>query len=91
VNYQATYKILVRAGYSYTDSKFPGTPNGAATIDRADHLQFATLDMTYQVLHWLSIRPYARYQARHSNVEGFTFDGNIIGVELLAKQFRPNR
>jgi hypothetical protein len=91
VNYQATYKILVRAGYSYTDSKFPGTPNGAATIDRADHLQFATLDLTYQVLHWLSIRPYARYQTRHSNVEGFTFDGNVIGVELLAKQFRPNR
>jgi len=91
VNYQATYKILVRAGYSYTDSKFPGTPNGATTIDRADHLQFATLDLTYQVLHWLSIRPYARYQARHSNVEGFTFDGNVIGVELLAKQFRPNR
>jgi len=91
VNFQATYKILVRAGYSYTDSKFPGTPNGAATIERADHLQFATLDLTYQVLHWLSIRPYARYQARHSNIEGFTFDGNIIGVELLAKQFRPNR
>jgi hypothetical protein len=91
VNYQATYKILVRAGYSYTDSKFPGTPNGAATIDRADHLQFATLDLTYQVLHWLSIRPYARYQARHSNLETFTFDGNVIGVELLAKQFRPNR
>jgi hypothetical protein len=91
VNYQATYKILVRAGYTYTDSKFPGTPNGAAAIDRADHLQFATLDLTYQVLHWLSIRPYARYQARHSNLEGFTFDGNIIGVELLAKQFRPNR
>jgi len=91
VNYQATYKILVRAGYSYTDSKFPGTPNGAGTIDRADHLQFASLDLTYQVLHWLSIRPYARYQARHSNAEGFTFDGNVIGVELLAKQFRPNR
>jgi hypothetical protein len=91
VNYQATYKILVRAGYSYTDSKFPGTPNGGATIDRADHLQFASLDLTYQVLHWLSIRPYARYQARHSNVDGFTFDGNIIGVELLAKQFRANR
>jgi hypothetical protein len=91
VNYQATYKILVRAGYTYTDSKFPGAPNGAATIERADHLQFATVDLTYQVLHWLSIRPYARYQARHSNLEGFAFDGNIIGVELLAKQFRPNR
>jgi Putative beta-barrel porin 2 len=91
VNYQATYKILIRAGYSYTDSKFPGTPNGAVTIDRADHLQFATLDLSYQVLHWLSIRPYARYQARHSNLETFSFDGNVIGVELLAKQFRPNR
>lgn len=92
VNYQATYKILIRGGYTYTNSSFPGAPNGfGTTIDRTDHLQFATVDLSYQVLHWLSIRPYARYQSRHSNQNIYTFDGNIIGVELLVKQFRPNR
>jgi hypothetical protein len=91
VNYQATYKILIRAGYSYTNSNFPGQPDGAVTIDRVDHFQTANLDLTYQVLRWLSIRPYARYQSRHSNESIFSFDGNIIGVELLVKQLRPTR
>lgn len=91
VNYQLTYKILLRAGYSYTNSKFPGQPDGAVTIDRIDHFQTANVDLTYQVLHWLSIRPYARYQSRHSNEGIFSFDGNIIGVELMVKQLRPNR
>jgi hypothetical protein len=91
VNYQATYKILIRAGYSYTNSKFPGQPNGAVTIDRIDHFQTANVDLTYQVLHWLSIRPYARYQSRHSNEGILSFNGNIIGVELMVKQLRPNR
>ena len=91
VNWQATYKILVRAGYSYTDSSFPGTPVGAATIDRVDHFQSANVDLTYQVLHWLSIRPYARYQNRHSNDSFDSFNANIVGVELLVKQLQPNR
>jgi hypothetical protein len=91
VSYQATYKILIKAGYSYTNSKFPGAPDGAVTIDRVDHFQTANVDVTYQVLHWLSIRPYARYRRRSSNVDLYAFDGNIVGVELLVKQLRPNR
>jgi len=91
VNYQATYKILVRAGYSYTDSKFPGAPAGAATIDRIDHFQAANVDVTYQVLHWLSIRPYARYQTRHSNQAIYAFDANVVGIEFLVKKPQPNR
>lgn len=91
VDWQATYKILVRAGYSYTNSKFPQTPNGALSIDRVDHFQSANVEMTYQVLHWLSIRPYARYQTRHSNESTFSFNGNIVGIEILAKPLRPNQ
>lgn len=90
LNYQLTYKMLLRLGYSYTESKFPGTPYEGSIIDRVDHYQIGTVDLTYQVLHWLSIRPYARYQSRHSNDDIYTFQGNIVGVELLAKQFRPN-
>jgi hypothetical protein len=90
LNYQLTYKMLLRLGYSYTDSKFPGTPVGTEVIDRVDHYQIANLDLTYQFLHWLSVRPYVRYQSRHSNDDVYTFQGNIVGVEILAKQIRPN-
>jgi hypothetical protein len=91
VNYQATYKILVRGTYSYTLSKFPNTPEGAITIDRTDHFQAANVDLTYQVLHWLSIRPYVRYQSRHSNDAIYGFNANAIGVEVLVKQPPPTR
>ena len=91
VNWQATYKILVKAGYSYTDSNFPEAPNVIGSTDRVDHFQTASLELSYQVLHWLSIRPYARYQTRHSTQYIYSFNGNIVGVELLVKRTRPNR
>ena len=86
----------MRAGYSYTQSQFPGTPETTPAgtpviIDRLDHYQNATLELTYQVLHWLSIRPYARYQARHSNDYIDVFDSNIVGIEFLVKRPQPAR
>ena len=93
LNFQATYKIRIRASYDYTNSKFPDTPVGAVAIDaieRTDHFQTANLDVTYQVLHWLSIRPYIRYQTRHSNIPIDSFNSNAVGIELLAKKFGAN-
>ena len=92
VSYQATYKIGIRAGYAYTDSKYPNSVVGdGLTADRTDHFQTATLEATYQVLHWLSIRPYGRYQSRRSNFPLNTFNSNVVGIELVAKPSRPNR
>ncbi len=91
VHYQVTYKIGVRLGYAYTISKYPNTPDGGLLSDRTDHFQTANLEATYQVLHWLSIRPYAKYQNRRSNFPLNAFDSNVVGIELLAKAFRPTR
>jgi hypothetical protein len=88
-SFQATYKIRLRASYDYTLSKFPDAPAGFDTVERTDHYQTANLEATYQVLHWLSIRPYVRYQTRHSNVPLNSFDSNVVGIELLAKKFGP--
>ena len=90
LTYQLTYKIGLKAGYSYTSSKFPGAPNGATTLDRVDHFQTANAELTYQVLHWLSIRPYARYQSRSSNQAFYGYNSNIVGIELLARPPRRN-
>lgn len=90
-SWQATYKILVKIGYGFTESRFPDTPSGAVFIDRVDHYQSANVDVTYQILHWLSIRPYARYQTRHSNFEVNSFNNNTIGIEVLAKRPAPKR
>jgi hypothetical protein len=94
LNYQLTYKILLKAAYSYDTSKFPGTPLAGGvpgTFERVDHFQTANVELTYQILHWLSIRPYARYQSRHSNELLYGFNSNVVGVELIARPPRPNR
>jgi hypothetical protein len=93
VTYQLTYKIRIRASYEYTNSKFPDTPVGAVGVDaleRTDHFQTANLEASYQVLHWLSIRPYVRYQTRHSNIPIDSFNSNAVGIELLAKMMGGN-
>jgi hypothetical protein len=93
LTYQLTYKIRIRASYEYTNSKFPDTPVGAVGLDaleRTDHFQTANLEATYQVLHWLSIRPYVRYQTRHSNIPLDSFNSNAVGIELLAKKMGVN-
>jgi hypothetical protein len=89
LNWHVSYKVAIKAGYSYTNSKFPQTPDGALFIERIDHFQVANAEMDYQVLHWLSIRTYGRYQTRHSTDQMYTFDGTIVGIELVAKKISP--
>jgi hypothetical protein len=89
LTWQASYKIAVKGGYSYTNSEYPGTPDGAIFINRVDHFQIASAEVDYQVLRWLSIRSYARYQTRHSNDQTYAFTGTIAGIEFVAKEPRP--
>lgn len=87
--WQASYKITVKAGYGYTTSKYPQAPEGPDNpilVERLDHFQSANAEVDYQVLHWLMIRAYGRYQTRHSNQEMFDFDATLVGIELVAKQ-----
>ncbi|MDB6084124.1 MAG: hypothetical protein JWN43_2005 [Gammaproteobacteria bacterium] len=82
--WQATYKATVKLGYSYTDSKFSQSAvNGLGP--RVDHFQAPNAEVDYLVLHWLSIRGYARYLSRSSTQGLYSFDGTIYGIEFLAK------
>lgn len=85
----ASYKITVKAGYGYTTSKYPQAPEGPdnpTLVERLDHFQSGNAEVDYQILHWLMIRAYGRYQTRHSNQTVFDYDGTVVGIELLAKQ-----
>jgi hypothetical protein len=80
----ATYRLTVRASYKWTDSQFPQFGGG----DRVDHVQFADLDATYDLFHWLSIRPYVRYQTRSSTLENYSYNSTGLGIEFLATLFK---
>jgi Putative beta-barrel porin 2 len=85
-SWAATGLITVNGGLSYTRASF-GQQSSQDSFDagRTDNYGVADLALNYQVLRWLSIRPYGRYDSRHSNRLNFSFDGTIVGIELKGK------
>jgi hypothetical protein len=58
-------------------------------LGRKDRTPGATFKLNYQVLRWLLIQPYANYQRRSSNQQGFDFSSTIVGIQILAKVPAP--
>jgi hypothetical protein len=83
--WNASSKIAVNAGYRWSRSTFPGTGASSVIGERADHYQLATLSGKYQVLHWLSLRPFGQYERRSSNTTAFEFNRTLYGLEAEAR------
>lgn len=87
--WQATYRISVAPAYTWLyrflplQGYIPGT-------DRRDHLQYATLAVTYEPRPWLIIGPYFNFQTRSSNYYGGNFNATVYGIKVtLAWQHPP--
>jgi hypothetical protein len=79
LNWQATYKLGVAVGYTYTNRELPNQGNAPAT-DRTDHLEFASLKIDYEPYRWLIIKPYANIQTRKSDIVGANFNATVYGI-----------
>jgi hypothetical protein len=88
VNYAATYKMTIQAGYTLTKRYLPGQGIPIGT-DRNDRQQFANLGVDYQWLRWLSIRAYANYQTRSSDAAGADFNATVYGISATATLRHP--
>ena len=82
VNWQATYKLAVTAGYTFDYRNFPGQGNNPVGSDRVDIQESPTVSMIYRPLRWLQIRPYANFQTRRSTFVGGHFSQNVYGVSF---------
>lgn len=80
VRWQATYRIGVLAGYSWTNRDLPGQGNAPVGSERIDHLEYASIQMDYEPVRWLSIRPYINLQTRSSNFVGGNFNATVYGL-----------
>ncbi|WP_299692205.1 outer membrane beta-barrel protein [Hydrocarboniphaga sp.] len=78
-----TPKTAVGARYEFIHSAFKG--DGSEDSGRSDDYGTATLDLSYQALHWLTLRPFASYRDRNSNVDTESFDDMMLGAELLLR------
>jgi hypothetical protein len=85
--WQATPKLGVAVNYSHVRSNFEGeTLVNALTLGRKDNSSFSTIEVKYQPLRWLTVRPYIKRQVRESSLEQFTYNDTMVGIELLAKR-----
>ena len=89
-NWQATYKINVLLGYSFTYRQLPDLGNaivgGALVLNgttQTQRLHAPTLTVTYDPFTWLVLKPYVNYQTRSSeNFVGGDFNSTLIGVRF---------
>jgi hypothetical protein len=84
VDWQATYKLGVSAGYTFAYRKFPHQGNNPVGSDRIDIQESPVAALVFKPLKWLVIRPYANLQTRRSTFVGGHFSQNIYGVQLTA-------
>lgn len=82
LHWQTTYKLGVVGSYSWTNRNLPGQGNAPLGSNRDDHLQYATINLDYEVLRWLSIKPYINYQIRKSDYIGANFNASIVGISF---------
>jgi hypothetical protein len=79
----ATGLITVAANTTYIHAAYGPQAGGAAQdLGRSDQYTQVNLSVGYQMLRWLSLRPYGRYETRHSNRGNFGYDGTVVGIEL---------
>lgn len=80
--WKPTEKLSVAGSYLYTQDRFEEASASTPTSNRTDHNQNATLKLTYQILPWMSVRPYAEYRERESSIAFDTYNAEIVGIEL---------
>jgi len=93
LTWQATYKLNVALAYSWTNRYLPdqnGSPSQFVVVggNRTDNTQYVGLNMDYQILRWLDIKPYLNYQTRSSNAQFGAYNASVVGVTVTAKYSR---
>jgi Putative beta-barrel porin 2 len=92
VRWQATYRLAVEAGYTYTYRDLPGQGNAPLGSERVDRFQYASIKAEYQPFRWLSIRPYVNLQTRTSNFIGGNFNATTYGLYFTGQwQSQPQK
>jgi hypothetical protein len=81
-DWQATYKLQVSLGYTYTYRDYPRQGNNPVGSNRIDHQQYAALGVDYRPQRWIIIKPYANLLVRNSDYIGGNFNSTIFGVSV---------
>ncbi len=85
-DWNATSKLAVTLGYTYTYRDFPRQGNNPVGTDRVDIQSIAVLGINYQLRPWISINPYANVAWRISNFVGGDFNSTVYGLRVTVQR-----
>jgi len=91
VHWQATHKLALSLGYTFTYRDYPGQGPNTVTGDRVDIQEYATVSINYEPQRWLAISPYANVRTRRSTFVGGDFNSTVFGVSVTVTPFRRPR
>jgi hypothetical protein len=81
-NWQATTKTGFVLTIGHQKSEFPNQVFSSIVEDREDDVDVAELHINYQVVSWLLIHPFVRFEKRDSNDPTYSYDNTYLGMEL---------
>lgn len=82
--WKATQKMSLTGSYQWVEGDFEESALSGAAQRRKDTSHIASVNLAYQMLPWLALRPYYGFRSRDSSVEFNNYDAKIVGVELRA-------
>ena len=85
MGWKATPKTSLTGSYQFTRGQFQESTPQANNLQRRDNTQLARLKLSYQMLPWLAVAPYAGYQVRDSKLDIDSFHTAYGGIELQAR------
>ncbi|HKY90550.1 MAG TPA: hypothetical protein VJM11_05890 [Nevskiaceae bacterium] len=89
MTWRPTVKVAVSLGAEWARTRFAeGAIGDGVDEARRDRYRSATLDLRYDVLQWLTVRPYGSYRERDSDSELDRFRERILGLELEGRLAR---
>jgi hypothetical protein len=89
LKYDPDFRFSFALRYRYAKESIQGTQVISDFTGRADRINEGELSVRYQILRWLSVRPYASRFTRSSNLQRASYNNTIVGIDFTAQLHPP--
>ena len=89
LKYDPDFRFSIGLRYRYAKESIQGTQVISDFTGRADRINEAELSVRYQILRWLSVRPYGSRYTRSSNLQRASYNNTIVGIDFTAQLHPP--
>jgi hypothetical protein len=89
LKYDPDFRFSFGLRYRYAKQSIQGTQVISDFTGRSDRIDEGEISVRYQILRWLSVRPYASRFTRSSNLQRASYNNTIVGIDFTAQLHPP--